>query len=144
MDRYALLIRPSESLTSRSAAIFDLDDDGDLDIVTQAFNDQPQVLISNFTEKRPIHFLKVQLIGVQANRDALGATVRVKAGGRTLTQYHDGKSGFLSQSSMPLYFGLGDATKVDSVEVLWPSGKRQALTKELPINDLLRITEGKE
>ena len=132
-------------LTSRSSAIFDLDNDGDFDIVTNEFNDRPQVLISNLTEKKPIHFLKVKLIGCKSNRDALGATVKVKAvGGKRLTQYHDGKSGFLSQSSMPLYFGLGDATKVDSVEVRWPSGKRQTLAKELPINGLLRITEGRE
>ena len=51
----------------------------------------------------------------------------VKAGGKTWTQWLDGKSGYLSQSSMPLYFGLGDAKAVDSVEVLWPSGKTQTV-----------------
>ncbi|HSB53342.1 MAG TPA: ASPIC/UnbV domain-containing protein, partial [Gemmatimonadales bacterium] len=55
------------------------------------------------------------------------ARVQVKAGGQTLTQWNDGKSGYLSQSSMPLYFGLGDARKIDSVEVTWPSGKTQTV-----------------
>jgi hypothetical protein len=132
------------ALSTRSSAIFDLDNDGDLDIVTNEFNDRPQILISNLTEKKRIYFLKVKLIGTGSNRDGLGATVTVRVGGRRLTQYHDGKSGYLSQSSLPLYFGLGDATNVQAVEVLWPSGKRQALAKDLPIDGLLKIVESKD
>ncbi|MCI0538809.1 MAG: CRTAC1 family protein, partial [Verrucomicrobiales bacterium] len=113
------------TLSTRSSAIFDLDEDGDLDIVTNELYDGPQVLVSNLSEKKPIHFLKVKLIGAKSNRDGLGATVTVRVGGKPLTQFNDGKSGYLAQSSSPLYFGLGDATRVDMVEVLWPSGKRQ-------------------
>jgi hypothetical protein len=129
------------SLASRSSAIFDLDNDGDLDIVTNDFNSAPQVLISNLSERQRIHWLKVKLIGTVSNRDGLGATVRVNSGGRTLMKYNDGKSGYLSQSSLPLYFGLGDAQKVDRVEVDWPSGRKQVVTRDLRANDVLRITE---
>jgi enediyne biosynthesis protein E4 len=132
------------SLSSRSSAILDLDNDGDLDLVTNEFNDRPQILISNLSETRQLRFLKIQLTGVNCNRDGLGATVRVRAGDRTLTQYSDGKSGYLSQSSMPLYFGLGEATKVDSVEVRWPSGNTQVISDRLPVNALLRIVEDQE
>ncbi len=135
------LVSVPGSLSSRSSAILDLDDDGDLDIVTNEFNDRPQVLISNLSEKKTVRFLKIKLVGQKSNRDGLGATVKVTAGGRTWTQYHDGKSGYLAQSSMPLYFGLGEATRVDSVEVLWPSRIRQKLAQELPINTLLTILE---
>jgi hypothetical protein len=128
-------------LGSRSAAIFDLDNDGDLDIVTNDFNSAPQVFVSNLAERRQIHWLKVKLTGTTSNRDGLGATVRVISGGRTLTKYNDGKSGYLSQSSLPLYFGLGDAQKVDRVEVDWPSGRKQVVSQDLPVNDLLQITE---
>jgi hypothetical protein len=91
-----------------------------------------------------MRFLTVQLTGTKSNRDGLGATVRVQAANRTFTQYYDGKSGYLSQSSMPLYFGLGEATQVDSVEVRWPSGKNQLITRNLRMNDLLHIREDPE
>ena len=129
------------SVSSRSAAIFDLDDDGDLDIVTAEQNDHPQVLISNLSEKKKIHFIKVKLVGTISNRDGLGALVKVTCGSRVFTQYHDGKSGYLSQSLIPLYFGLGAALKPDKIEVVWPSGKKQTLNKELPANTLLTIKE---
>jgi hypothetical protein len=128
-------------LASRSAAVFDLDNDGDLDIVTNDFNSAPQVLVSNLSERRRIHWLKVKLIGTASNRDGLGAFVRVTSGGRTLTKYNDGKSGYLSQSSLPLYFGLGDAQTVDRVVVDWPSGRKQVITQDLRVNDVLQITE---
>jgi len=93
--------------------MFDLDNDGDLDIVTNDFNSAPQVLVSDLAQVRNIHWLKVVLIGTHSNRNGLGATVRVQAAGQTYTKYNDGKSGYLSQSVLPLYFGLGDATKID-------------------------------
>jgi hypothetical protein len=51
-----------------------------------------------------------------------GATVREKAGNRTFTKYNDGKSGYLAQSVLPRYFGLGEAAKIDRIEIDWPSG----------------------
>jgi enediyne biosynthesis protein E4 len=127
--------------SSRSSAIFDVDDDGALDIVVNDFNGPPQVLMSNLAQKKQIHFLKVKLIGTKSNRDGLGATVRVQAGGKSYMKYHDGKSGYLSQSLIPLYFGLGDATSVDRVEVQWPSGTKQVITSDIAMNGLLKITE---
>ena len=66
-----------------------------------------------------------------SNRNGLGATVRVRAGGRVYTKYNDGKSGYLSQSALPLYFGLGDAERIERVEVDWPSGRKQVETQQL-------------
>jgi enediyne biosynthesis protein E4 len=96
-------------LGSRSAAVFDLDNDGDLDIVTNDFNSAPQVLVSNLSERRTDSLAQGEARRHTSNRDGLGAFVRVTSGGRTLMKYNDGKSGYLSQSSLPLYFGLGDA-----------------------------------
>ncbi len=129
------------TLSSRSSVLFDLDDDGDLDIVTNEMNDRPMVLISNLNARKAIHFLKVKLIGTTSNRDGLGAIVRVRAGDKTLTQFHDGKSGYLAQSAMPLYFGLGENIAASSVEILWLSGKKQTLATGLPRNALLTVRE---
>jgi hypothetical protein len=132
------------ALSSRSSAIFDLDDDGDLDIVTNEMNDRPMVLISNLAARRKIHFLKIKLVGTTSNRDGLGATVKVKAGNKTMFRFHDGKSGYLSQSSLPLYFGLGDTETASAVEILWPSGKKQNITSGIPANGLLKVIEPAE
>jgi hypothetical protein len=130
-----------ESLSSRSSVVFDLDNDGDLDIVTNDMDDRPQVLISNLSERKKIHFLKIKLVGSKSNRDGLGTTVKVFAGGKMLTQYNDGKSGHLSQSSMPLYFGLGDAANIERIEFLWPSGTKQIVDKDIPVNAVLTVKE---
>jgi len=126
---------------SRSSVIFDLNNDGALDIVTNDFNSEPMVLISDLAQVKKIHWLKVVLIGKKSNRNGLGAWVRLQADGRTQTRYVDGKSGYLSQSVLPLYFGLGDATKIDRIEVDWPSGRKQVLSKGLHQNQTLRIAE---
>jgi hypothetical protein len=134
-------IRVMAPLGTRSAAIFDLDNDGDLDIVTNDFNSAPQVLVSNLSQQKPIHWLQIVLRGTSSNADGLGAIVRVRAGQRVYTKYNDGKSGYLSQSALPLYFGLGDATSIDRIEVDWPSGRKQVETQQVQINRTLTLTE---
>jgi enediyne biosynthesis protein E4 len=129
------------TVSSRSSVVFDLDGDGDLDIVTNEMNDRPQFLLSDLAQRRPVHFLQIRLRGSRGNRDGLGATVKVTAGGRTWTQFMDGKSGYLSQSSLPLYFGLGAAAKAERVEIIWPGGRGQAVTEGIPANATLTVIE---
>jgi enediyne biosynthesis protein E4 len=136
-------IRVLSPRSSRSSVMLDLDNDGDLDIVTNEFNSAPQLLISDLAQQKKIHWLKVVLVGTRSNRNGLGATVRLQAGGQIYTKYNDGKSGYLSQSVLPLYFGLGDAERIDRVEVHWPSGQKQIVTTGLEENQVLRITEPK-
>ena len=130
------------ALGSRSSVIFDLDDDGDLDIVTGEFNDAPMVLVSDLSEKRPeLSYLKVALRGTRSNRDGLGARVEVSAGDSRYVKVHDGQSGYLSQSSGSLYFGLGGADTVDEITVRWPSGQQQTVSGPVALNRLLEIVE---
>jgi len=68
-------------------------------------------------------------------------TVRIRSAGQTYTKYNNGKSGYLAQSVLPLYFGLGDATKIDRLEVDWPSGQKLVLTTGLEENQTLQIAE---
>ncbi len=116
------------ALGSRSAVALDLDGDGDLDIVTNEFNAGPQVLVSDLAQRHQIHFLKVRLRGTRSNREGLGAQVTVVLpDGRRMLKVLDGKSGYLSQSDLPLYFGLADADSATAIDVRWPSGRRQTV-----------------
>lgn len=136
-DRVSVLA----SASSRSSVFLDWDDDGDLDLAVQNMNDAPLMLASDLSEKRSIHWLKVRLRGTLSNRDGLGATVKVITPERAWTQFHDGKSGYLAQSLLPLYFGLAESTAVKSIEVLWPSGVRQRVAAGLEINRMIEIVE---
>jgi hypothetical protein len=129
------------TLGTRTSVIFDLDGDGDLDIVTGELNAEPQVFVSDLAQKRKPNFLQVRLDGRASNRNGLGALVRVTAGGKTYTQLHDGASGYLSHSILPLYFGLGGAARVDRVEVLWPSGRKQTVAGPIEAGRTLDIME---
>jgi len=129
------------ALGTRSAVIFDLDNDGDLDIVTNEFNSEPLVLISNLAQsKKPLNHLRIKLTGTRSNRGGIGAKVQIKAGEQVYTQVLDGKSGYLSQSLKPLYFGLGSVTSIDEIRVQWPSGATQTVSTP-EINRLLEIRE---
>lgn len=132
------------SLSTRSSVLLDLDEDGDLDIVAHEMIGRPQILVSDLSARKPIHFLKIKLTGTISNREGLGATVKVHGGSKTFTRYHDGKSGYLAQSSMPLYFGLGETDKAERIEVIWPSGRKQTLTENIPANTLLEIVEPRQ
>ena len=126
---------------SRSSAIVDVDGDGDLDVVTNEFNAAPMVLVSNLSDRTKIHYLEVALTGTTSNRSGLGALVTVTAGGATYTQVMDGNSGYLSHSLAPLYFGLGQAERVDRIDVVWPSGKRQTVAPPIAINARVTVRE---
>ena len=129
------------ALGTRSSAIFDLENDGDLDIITNEFNAEPMVLVSDLSDKKPIHFLQIQLIGTTSNRDGLGAKVVLHSASGTQTRFHDGQSGYLSQSRAPLYFGLDDDTSVSKIEVFWPSGKKQIIEGPIDTNQTLTVNE---
>jgi len=129
-DRYAVR-------SSRCAATADFDNDGRIDILTNNFNHEPYYFRNEFPTQ---NFLALRLTGTASNRDAIGAVVTVSAGNRRQIRLLQGASGYLSQSSKTLHFGLGSAARVDAVEILWPSGRRQSLS-ELAINQILEVTE---
>jgi enediyne biosynthesis protein E4 len=130
------------SLGTRSAVALDLDGDGDLDIVTNEFNGYPQVLVSNLAQRHHINFLKVRLRGTRSNREGLGAEVTVVLpNGRQILKPLDGKSGYLSQSDLPLYFGLGDADHADRIEVRWPSGRHQTMPGPINAGRTIEVVE---
>ena len=144
MVKLGSLTRPSEmwgALGSRSSVIVDLENDGDLDIFTNEFNDVPMILLSNLTEQRSVRWLKVKLTGSRSNRDGLGAKVVIKSSGSEFTKVYDGQSGYLSQSRYPLYFGLGNTAQVDEIAVHWPSGAKQTIEGPVEPNRLIELVE---
>ncbi len=127
---------------SRSSAIFDLDGDGDLDVVTNDFNSEPLVLVSDLGERREdLRYLKIRLVGTESNRDALGSRISVEVADQRYTQVYDGLTGYLSHGLHPLYFGLADAAAVDRIVVNWPSGRMQTIEGPIETNRLLEIAE---
>lgn len=142
-DRQGKLVIWS-ALGSRSSVVLDLDDDGDLDVVTNDFNSPPLVLMSDLSKRMPKQrWLKVRLTGDDSNRDGLGAVVTVTSGGLQVHRSLDGQSGYLAQSRAPLYFGLGDASTVDRVEITWLGGQRQTLEGPIETNQRLDVQQAK-
>jgi hypothetical protein len=123
----------------RGVAIADFDNDGRLDMFVANANGEP-FLYHNVVAPSG-HWAEFVLAGTRSNRGAVGAQVRVTAGGRTILRAVDGGNGFASQASARVHAGLGAATKIDRVEIRWPSGARQVF-ENLPVDRIMRIEEG--
>jgi hypothetical protein len=104
----------------RGLAVADYDNDGDLDVAINA-NNRPAVLLRNDGGHAMGHWVTLKLVGVQSNRDALGAVVTLTAGGRRQLREVRSASSYMSQNDMRLHFGLGAATRIDSIEIRWPT-----------------------
>jgi len=123
----------------RGAAHLDLDNDGDQDLVITTNNGPARVLRNDSKGGRA---LRVSLVGVRSNRSAIGTSVRVTAGGVSRTAMVKTGSSYLSQSELPLSFGLGQASKVEQVEIRWPSGQVDRLGPQ-DAGQTLIVTEAK-
>lgn len=108
----------------RGAAFADIDDDGDLDIVITT-NAGPAFLYRNESSSASSRTLRLKLHGATANRDAIGALVRVTVGGQRLSRLVKTGSSYLSQSELPLTFGLGSNAAADDLSIDWPGGQRE-------------------
>jgi enediyne biosynthesis protein E4 len=129
----------SHPMVARGAAYADFDHDGDLDILISQ-NHGPAVLLRNDGGNRN-HWLNVRLSGTKANRDGLGAVVRVQsAAGKQWNMVRSGSS-YCSASDLALTFGLGKATSAN-LEVEWPSGTRQQFSN-VPADQFLPIDEAR-
>lgn len=110
---------------ARGAAYGDIDNDGDLDLL-MTVNGGPAKLFRN--DGGTNHSLRVRLVGSRSSRDGIGAVVKIVAGSDRQSQTLRSGSSYLSQSELVLTFGLGDRTKVDALEVVWPSGQVDRLS----------------
>jgi len=129
-----------QSKVGRGLAYADFDRDGDLDLLLTT-NNGPAYLYRNDLSNgnRSVRF---HLTGTKSNRDAIGATIRVFAGGMTQTRVIKGGSSYLSQSELPATFGLGKRDRLDNVVIDWPSGRTEEY-KNLTVGRAYECTEGK-
>ena len=126
---------------ARSFALLDLDHDGRLEVVIKNRN-APQVRVLRNVMTEIGHSISFRLRGTKSNRDAIGAAVTIETPHRQ-TKYVQAGSGFLSQHTKELFFGLGDSTKSIRASVRWPSGLAQTFDN-LPANSRIEIEEGSE
>jgi hypothetical protein len=109
--------------SSRGAAFGDVDNDGDVDVLVMNMNEPPSLLRND--SRAPGNWIRVQLQGTASNRAAIGATVIVSAAGRKQARVVASQSSYYSHNDLRLHFGLGDAARVDEIEVRWPNGTVQ-------------------
>ena len=132
-----------QPMVARGAAYADFFNDGDLDIVVNTNNGPARLFLNHNANRNDL--LRLKLIGTRSNRDAIGAKVTLSAAGgmRQLAMVKSGSS-YLSQSELPLTFGLGPPGNVKEVnlEILWPSGRKDSLARITPDQSLV-IEEGK-
>ena len=123
----------------RGCAFGDLDNDGDLEIVVNNQDGPPSLLRNDGGNQN--NFLSVKCIGTRSNRSAIGARVKVVAGGRSQMDEVMSGSSYYSHHDLRLHFGLGKAEKADRVEIVWPSGARETL-ENVGANQFATIREG--
>lgn len=130
----------SKPKVGRGLAVGDYDGDGDLDLLLTTNNGAAYLYRNDvISSYRSVRF---HLVGTQSNRDAIGATVRVFAGGQQQMRMVRTGSSYLSQSELPVTFGIGKLDQIERVVIDWPSGKSEEY-KGLKAGKTFQVTESK-
>ena len=128
-----------EPHSSRGCAFGDFDNDGNIDVLIMNMSEPPSLLRNE--NRSGNHWLVVKALGTKSNRSAIGARVLVEAGGRRQTREVMSGSSYISQSDLRQHFGLGQARKVDQLEIHWPSGRVERLDS-LAVDQFVTVLEG--
>jgi hypothetical protein len=128
-----------EPTASRGAAFGDFDNDGDVDVVINPVNDFPVLLRTDSATNN--NWISIKLIGVKSNRDGVGARIRVVTDGKTQVDEVRSGGSYYSQNDLRVHFGLGKATKAQTIEARWPSGVVDTLN-DVAAGQVVFIKEG--
>ena len=129
-------VRP---IAGRGLATSDFDNDGDIDIAVNVRGDYPELLRNDGGNAN--HWLEVLLIGTKSNRDGIGASLKLTSEGVSHVEQSKGGMSYMSASDPRIHFGLGKRTKIDSLEITWPSGQIDKLTN-LAADKIIAVKEG--
>lgn len=130
----------TEPTFSNGAAYADLDNDGDLDLVVNNIDGEASLLESQANNKKnQSNYLRIAFEGPEKNREGFGTKVYLKTKGTLQYQYFSPFRGYLSSVEPFLHFGLSQNNIVDSLEIIWPDGKYQLLTK-VNTNQLIKVS----
>ena len=137
--------RGPDYLTSQAAKFRQLaqntpDQTASQEVLALADELQAEAKLLRNDQKLQHHWMRFKLIGTKSNRDAIGAWIQVRLNGRTLLRQVMPTKSYLSQCELPVTIGLGDATKVEGVEIRWPGGKRQ-MVENIRLDTTSTITE---
>jgi enediyne biosynthesis protein E4 len=124
----------------RGIAVGDFDEDGAPDFLVSTNRGKPLLLRNE--DRNQNHWLQIRLRGTKSNRDALGSRLRITAGGVTQTGWIRSGSSFASANDACAYFGLGEATRIDRIEVRWPTGQIEGFAGTRA-DQKLTLVEGK-
>ena len=124
----------------RGAAFGDIDNDGDVDVAVNNVHEAPSLyrLDTNHTAS----WTELKLVGTTSNRSAIGARVRIVIGTTTLVREVRGGGSYYSQNDFRVQAGLGEATRIDRVEVRWPNGNAE-VWRDVPVKQIVTLVEGK-
>ncbi|MGC1416912.1 MAG: CRTAC1 family protein [Candidatus Acidiferrum sp.] len=127
------------SIAGRGIATADYDNGGDIDIAINNRGDYPELLRNDGGNAN--HWLEILLIGTRSNRDGIGASLKLTSEGFVHVEQAKGGMGYMSASDPRIFFGLGKRTKIDSLEITWPSGQVDKLTS-VPVDKIIAVKEG--
>jgi len=129
----------AEPRASRGAAFGDLDNDGNIDVVVGDLDGSPMVLRNEGDKTN--HWITFEFVATKGNPLAIGTRVKVTTG--KIVQSEEIRSGgsYLSQNDLRVHFGLGSATKIDSIEIRWPTGKVETL-RDIAADKFYAVLEG--
>jgi enediyne biosynthesis protein E4 len=129
-------VRP---IVGRGLATADFDNDGDTDVAVNVRDDYPELLRNDGGNAN--HWLEVLLIGTKSNRDGVGASLKLTSEGFVHVMQAEGGTSYMSASDPRILFGLGKRTKIESLEITWPSGQVDRLTN-IPVDQIIAVKEG--
>src|SRR4029077_19413049 len=125
--------------SSRGLAIGDLWNDGRISAVITNLNALPSLIVNQVRSSN--HWIAVRTVGTKSNRDGIGARISLTVGARTRVDEVRSGSSYNSSSDLRVHFGLGSATKVNSVQFRWPSGLQEHFDN-LPADSIHTLKEG--